>query len=232
METFTLWHGHTDTRRRELSFYATAVNIQGLNRGTDQMVRQMLDDMGIDAAVREWAMARFVTDYLSDARDSDDWRDVWLETGDLRVTLDRVVVRRVPPPGFHETTAWDETWTGEPASSPACLVVADFKGRALAGMAAEVFGRLADAMDADGFASAVREGFPSVTRTRLRELWDGIGTGRLLAARCHDPLQLHVTVPADATFSEEGVRRAGAVEELCRALGATTFWRDRYAEEG
>lgn len=230
METFTLWHHVSDPATRELAFYATAVNVQGIARGTEDMIATMLADMGLlQVKVERWTVSRFATDYVSDDRDSPEWQDVWMDTWAIQVHTGRPVRFAQPAgPGFVGTAAWDETWKGPGGPPDTCTVIADFGRFRAVEVALGVFARLGRAEDGDAFVADVHRRLQRVPEAALRALWERQAEeGPLAASACREHRQLHVSMPARAAFFEGGARLARAVEDVARALGGTTQWRDR-----
>ena len=199
MENFTLWHTASDDS--EVRFYATAVNEQFIHEGTDSLISAFLSDLGAaDAEVSGWTLSPFVTDYLSDDRDSDAWEDVWFFTWDVRVQVSAAVELQTSGTGMAESTAYDETWTGQQVEPVACVVIADFDAQAreqLDGSPADHIRAQVEALDPK----------PSVEE-------------------CGVPGQVHVSIPCDRSFLEAGAEAAVVIRDLCEESGATTHWRD------
>lgn len=206
------------------------MNVQGIERGTERMISTMLADMGlIQVKLEDWTVSRFATDYLSDDRDSDDWRDVWMDTWEIHLHTQRPIRYQPAPPGLVGTVAWDETWSaGDEPAPPTCTVVADFGRFRDVEVALSVFMRMARARDADDLVRDVSSRVRRAPEAALRTLWEQrAAAAPVTASACREYRQLHVSMPADRAFFEGGAKAATAAEELCRALGGSTYWRDR-----
>src|SRR5215467_11881837 len=113
METYLLWSPAYLEAERTLSFFATEVNIQRIARGTREMIEQMLKDLGIaDAAFESWTVRRFLTNYLTNDPDSEDWRDSWAETWELRLSLSRPLQDHKNRFELGHTREHDHSWDG------------------------------------------------------------------------------------------------------------------------
>ena len=190
----------------------------------------MLADMGLlQVEVEGWTLSRFATDYLTDAEPGDDWRDVWMDTWEIRLRTGRPVRYEPGPTGLVGTVATDDTWSGAEPAPDTCTVIADFARFRDVEVALSVFARLARADSGDGFVESVRGHVQRAPEAELRALWDRQteAPGAAAAAACRTHRQLHVSMPAGEAFLEAGAPLAGAVEELCGALGGTVRWRDR-----
>lgn len=235
MENFSLWNLSEDLRARRVTFYATSLGLQQINRGTPTMLHEMLGDLGFPSLdIDNWAVTHVATDYLSDFRESDDWRDRWLDTWTVEVHLMGAVElperRRQTP-----TLASDKTWEGEEPAPNSALIVADFPDdETLARMQAALTAlrRSHSLMEVE-----LAEAAPRISGRHVKQLSDE------LKSRSQDrdaaPLsfglspaserQLHVLVPANKAFFERGARLALLIESLAEQLGGTTYWRDTIA---
>ena len=226
-ETFWLWHHHYDAKARTYTFFATAVNVQGLNRGTDKMVKQMLKDIGLDIAPRKWTLKLTATDYISDADAGEAIEDQWMVTGELILEVDSPVHVDLPPPGIAMTTAWDDTWRVGEATTPSLLVVADFRRETTADKAADALARLASGATADALTEAVHEGFPRIAKKNLEEV--GLEAGwDFDVDTCSEARQLHLKLPTKTSSLKEAAAIAAKLEAVIQLMGGTVRWRDRY----
>ncbi len=128
MENFILWSVSSDEKNSELSSFATAVQIQRINQGTQEAIAKMLNDLGSpEVSFEYWSIDRFVTDYLIDYPLSDDWKDIWTDTCEITVQLSEPINLKLKDTELIRTFARDTTWEGEPLQFPIkCVVVADF----------------------------------------------------------------------------------------------------------
>lgn len=224
METFTLWHHSFDVPASEFRFYATAVNVQRIGSGTDEMVEKMLEDTGLgDVRVDGWSLSHFATDYLSDDREGAIWEDVWMDTCEMRVHTQGKVDFRPPPPGLVETFAWDDTWSGGTIAPDVCSVIADFKSAGSLQTLAEVLEILRAERGTDEAEAKHYLSPPLAER-----LWTEARGRELEVVTCHEANQVHISMPSNDEFFETGAGLAVAIRELCEALGGTTQWRARF----
>src|SRR4051794_28447831 len=205
METFRLWHDHYDPATRTFSVYATAVNTQGFNMGTDAMVSQMLADIEVAAKPVAWKLRRFMTDYISDAEEDDVPEDRWLETAELEIRTDAPVRRHLPFPGIGFTTACDETWKADSALPDTLVVVVDFKRSASARKAIEVVNVIGALRGQSEMVDAITSRFRTVPKKDLTELAAPAFRG-VSAEASFDPLQGLVSIPRGGTLDEAGER--------------------------
>ena len=122
MENYILW-GAT-AADNALALLVTRVNLQRIGKGTREFVHALLEELGIDAMPKEWRIAaHFITDYLTNDPDSNEWEDSWSETWDFRIPVD-VSRLRLPASNDLRRTAWyDETVEDNELSFPILLVL-------------------------------------------------------------------------------------------------------------
>ncbi len=140
MENYILWSPSFDKKTHETSFFVAPINVQRVAKGTSGMVAEMLADLGVkDAPIKRWSIRHFLTNYMTDEPDAEDWEEVWGDTWEVKVKgLTRT-------PNFNDGTkltrsyARDKTWDGDEDSLPSELViVADFLDEAATTRAADV----------------------------------------------------------------------------------------------
>jgi hypothetical protein len=192
------------------------------------MIAKMLEDMGLrDVAAEGWSIDRFATDYLSDDRESDNWEDIWIDTCEIRIRTPQHVQYEPEAPGFVETFAWDDTWTGEPTVPDRCSVIADFENGHQLELAVGVLGDLLCIEQREHTFDEVHRRVPQLSRQLFDDLAREKGeTGGISVVVCHRPGQVHVSMPASQEFFEQGAGLALAVRAVCEALGGTTHWRE------
>jgi hypothetical protein len=229
-ENFILWNVSFDEAARELSFFATAANVQLINRGTAEMVGMMLRDLGIAGlAVGSWQLSHFVTNYLADEpEEGDDWEDVWSLTWEIRLDVPASFKPELPDEGeLARTRAYDETWEGDGSYYPCeCVLIVDAPDedtlRKLASLINEV---------RSGSANGAGQSLPpgsAEALAKIREAYarvegnSGFPTTR---RRAGHPLQLLMSLGIfDEEFFADGAGIAALVSDLCHAAGATTSW--------
>ncbi len=174
-----------------------------LARGTDLLVRDVLEVLGVDAAPVRWSFDAMRTHYYSSyRRSSSDWGDAWDLVWRLRAELpERSALIDVPEHGYLDLETVDDSYrTAErPSLWPAwpCLVLADFQ----------------DPISAAEARGLVRARFPGAA------VIGGIAFGVLPQLRCDLGAQ-------PRAFYEAG---AGAAEELLQELvaaGASVHQQD------
>jgi hypothetical protein len=231
METFTLWHPHFDRRRSQFTFYATWVQIQRINRGTREMVRTMLDDMGLEkVAFSGWSLSHFATDFVSDNRDSGDWQDRWMDTCEIRVKTRQAVSFSPPASGFVGTEAFDDTFEDDVVPDR-CVVLARFPGADDARQGFEWLRNLERSRNGE----IAHDGLAKQVPARLLEdVAEALGAGRpqrraaavSVSRPAGFPQDVELEMPADLDFFESGATLAVLLERVCHELGAATYWRD------
>lgn len=128
MENFILWSVSLEEEKQMVSFFATSVQVQRINQGTEEMIAEMLEDLAAsEVSFEQWSIDRFVTDYLVDRPYSDNWRDIWADTCEIKLQLSEPINLNVKDTDISRTFASDKSWNGEPLQLPVkCVVVADF----------------------------------------------------------------------------------------------------------
>lgn len=128
MDRFILWSVSFDKENCDLSFFATQVQVPCINKGTQEMILDMLLDLGIITPyIGQWSIEPFLTNYLVDEPKSDNWEDIWAPTWEIRLKLASPVDIQFKETDLIRTYARDKTWKGELPKMPSkCIVVADF----------------------------------------------------------------------------------------------------------
>lgn len=129
MGRFILWSASFNHTSKELSFFATALQSHELYRGTHEMVAEMLNDLDLpDTPFASWRLRRFMTNYMTDYPESDDWHDIWLPTWEISITLLNPIDLIWDETDVVRTWASDATWNpGVPRFPVECIVVANFE---------------------------------------------------------------------------------------------------------
>lgn len=244
MENFILWSVSFDKKERELSFFATWVQVQRINKGTRKMVAEMIDDLGITGvSFEKWSVHHFLTNYLADNPDSDDWREVWTDTCEVKVQLAKLVKLKIKDTDLIRTYAKDNSWKGDfsPHLPGECVLVADFyskKAVAKGEKILEMVGRLReDASLIDTLPSKVPQ-VPKRLFKEIREAYleqepqDGTPPSLTIRKRMGLPKQLVVSLGVfDEKFFRNGAKLAMLVTDLIHALDGTTTWSERTSPE-
>jgi hypothetical protein len=203
MENFLLWNFSFDPKSYDLTFFSTWVHIQRIKSGTTEMVTEMIEDITNEKIkIKDWSLHHLVTNYITDNPESDDWRNVWMDTGEIKVRLDKSLTLNLKDTDLIRTYARDKSWDGNllPIMPIECRIITDFR------TAEEVH----PAVDALGKKfKAVIESFQVIQRPGLPKRVE-ISIGKQ-------------TIP----FFEEGARLAWRVIGLCHELGGVTSWHEK-----
>ena len=119
--TYSVWHGQRRDEQNAVC-YLTAINVQELGTGSEELVTNLLSDLGSPAStVPRWRVGEpFAVSYLS-SDPTDDWRDTWLLTWEL--TLTGPAAPELPSDPV-DLTIWDSSWDGSYATPTAFVIVA------------------------------------------------------------------------------------------------------------
>jgi hypothetical protein len=237
LENFILWNLNGGRRSKRICFYATSLGLQQINRGSREMLGDMLRDWGFEAVdIDDWAVRHMATDYLSDERDSEDWRDRWMSTWEIEIQAEDAVAlpaRKWEVP----TLAHDKTYGGEEQIPAEALVVADFKSEKPLDQLVEILGGLGE--PDGGVEHRIRRAAAEVKPQLVRRLSEELARYRaheikagfeyeISQARKH---QLFIHIAANREFFEGGASLAVAIEALTEQLGGSTFWRSSVLAE-
>jgi|SRR5215213_5263 len=224
METYLLWSPSLDEKRTTLSFLATAVNIQRIAKGTQEMIEGMLTNLGVEnVSFQTWTTDnRFITNYLTDDPESDDWQDSWAETWEIAVQLSSPV--NLNKDQYYPTRTFeiDRSWDGDSTIFPVeCVVIGNFDRPETLNRAQQVFEKLKTLIDnpsvIDELKAMVPEADADLFENIRRELSPTSKT------RTWQAQQLLISLgPVEADFFEGGARAATVIADLCHALGGTT----------
>jgi len=240
MENFILWNVSFDQATMELSFFASAVNLQLINQGTQEMVARMLADLGVSGVTFDkWKLHHFLTDYLADDPESDDWEDTWFDTWEIAVTTTAPVQLKIGETELFRTPIYDESWQGGSRPMPAdCVVVVDFPTDESMAKAQTVLEKAASLPEDESLVDKLSSEVPEARAGLFSEIRDTYlelePRQRLFVGRrTGHPRQLFLTVGNFAEeFFQDGAKLAGLVSELCHALGGTTTWEEKTSPNG
>ncbi|MDY6784812.1 MAG: hypothetical protein SW833_20090 [Cyanobacteriota bacterium] len=240
MDNFILWNISYDDKINQLSFFATNTQIQRINKGTHEMISEMLNDLGISEAVFEqWEIDFFVTDYLMDFPLSDNWKEIWSDTWEIKLQLLKSIRLKYPETELVRSFADDATWKGESLQFPVqCIVVADFYNFESLMKAKAVLGNLKSLREDVSFIDEIHSQLPNVSKWMLsktheacRELNkypDKNSNALSFYQRVSNPLQFIVNI---GFFGEEffidDTPLACFVSEIVRELEGTPTWDEK-----
>ena len=233
MENFILWNAAVQDGGQTLSFSAFAMAIKQLHQGTPEMVAQMLRDLGVpDIAFSSWRVSHFVTNYLADDLDSDDWEDIWNDNWRVDVRLVTPLQRSWSDLELIRTYASDASWPGETPDPPfECVVMADFLETGALTHAEALLRRLeglrTGTLTPAELLREVPTARPELPRELAEELRARPEARVVVERRATEPERLVISVGRfDMDFFEDGAPFAEKVRELCRVLGGLTTWND------
>ncbi|HAG83326.1 MAG TPA: hypothetical protein DCL61_19825 [Cyanobacteria bacterium UBA12227] len=240
MENFILWSVSSDEKINQLSFFATSVQIQRINKGTQEMVAKMLNDLSSpEVSVEEWSIDNFLTDYLMDYPPSDNWEDIWSDTYEIKLQLSKPIKLEVKNTDLIRTFAHDETWEGEPLHFPIkCVVVADFYDFESLAKAKSILDRVGKLRENTSLIDELHSQVPHVPKQMFQNIYEAfLELGKYqektsselsVRQRAGNPLQLILNI---GVFGEEffidDTPLANWVSDLVHKLGGTTTWDER-----
>ncbi len=240
METFILWSVSSDEKINQLSFFATSVQIQRINKGTPEMWQEMLNDLGRpEVEVEEWSIDNFLTDYLIDYPISDDWEDIWADTYEMNLHLAKPIKLEVEDTALIRTFARDNTWEGEPLHFPIkCVLVADFYDIDSLTKAKKILDRVGALRENASLIDELHFQVPQVPKwmfTKINESFlmmdkyqEKTSTPLSVSQRVGNPLQLILNIGIfGKEFFIDDTPLACWVSDLVRKLGGTTSWDEK-----
>jgi hypothetical protein len=233
LETYILWSVSFAEPTRELSFFATTVNINRIQQGTTVMLTNMLADLGLGGiSFTGGSVEHFITHYLMDTPPSDDWRDQWADTWEITVQLAAPVTLAVEATTLIRTYARDTSWKGDRTFHPArCVIVADFYSPEALRKALPILSQISHLHVDPSLLDKVHNQVPFVAReifVRIQEAYRARNTDvQQLSIRQRPGLakQLFLELGRfEETFFAQGARLAHAVADLVYELDGTTTW--------
>lgn len=216
------------------------MNIQRINQGTHEMVTKMLVDLGLpEVSFEKWTTRRFITNYLADDLDSEDWEDIWTETWEIEVKTAALVQWEASDIDLTRTRAYDDTWQGDPMPMPIeCVLVADFYSTEAIAHAVEILEGLERIRAAPSLLDVLAAQVPKAPDGLFHQIREDyliqqlVPTPLSLRQRAGRPLQLLIFIGAiDENFFLAGAKPALLIANLCETLGGTTTWEDRTSPE-
>ncbi|HAX77055.1 MAG TPA: hypothetical protein DCY88_14760 [Cyanobacteria bacterium UBA11372] len=239
MENFILWSVSFDEQVRELSFFATPVQIKRINKGTQEMVREMINDLGISPSPFEkWTVDHFFTNYLMDYPPSENWEDIWADTCEIKLQLAVPIKLESKDTELIRTFARDKSWNGESSYLPSkCVVVADFYSPESLAKAKKILDRVGKLRENASLIDELHSEVPYVPKqlfTKIHEAYLELETyqGKTpselsVRQRAGVPKQLILYLGVfDQKFFIDGAKLAKAVSDLVYELDGTTTWNE------
>jgi hypothetical protein len=237
MENFILSSVSFNEEVRELSFFATPVHIKRINKGTQEMITEMIEDLGIsEVSFERWNVDHFVTNYLMDHPPSEDWKDIWTDTCEIKLQLAVPIKLEIKDTELIRTFARDKSWKGESSYLPSqCVVVADFYSPEFLAKAKKILDRVGKLRENASLIDELHSQVPDIPKelfTKIHEAYLELETyqGKMpselsLRQRAGLPKQLMLYLGVfDEKFFIDGAKLAKAVSDLVYELNATTTW--------
>ena len=245
MASFILWNASFSQKTNELSFFATATQWLYINQGTRDMIAEMLEDLGIDRfAFDEWTINHFLTDYLLDRPISDNWKDIWLHTWEIKVYFTEPIELEMEITDLARTIATDNTsFDDSLAYFPSkCVVIADFYDSESLATAKKILHMVRLLRENEAYIEVFRSQFPQIREYLLKllhkeyleqeMLYEKIPEDLSIRQRDEQPFQLIVTVGTfDEEFFEDEAELACSIADIVHQLGGTTTWHERIDPE-
>lgn len=248
MPAFILWNALFESKTKELSFFSTAIQLLYINQGTRDTIAEMLDDLGVGQySFDGWTVDHFVTDYLLDEPLSDDWRDIWAHTWEIKVHLTEAIKLDLEVTNLVRTSARDDTDFVDELSNdlsayfPAkCVLIADFYDSESLAIAQKILPMVNILRDNEAYIEIIRSQAPQLRERQLKKLrkeyqgqeyfYKRILEDLSIRQRHELPLQLMVTVGTfTQEFFEDEATLAHLISCLIHELGGTTTWYERIA---
>lgn len=240
MDNFILWSVSLEEEKQMVSFFATSVQVQRINQGTEEMIAEMLEDLGAsEVSFEQWSIDRFVTDYLVDRPYSDNWRDIWADTCEIKIQLSEPINLNVKDTDLIRTFASDESWNGSPFQLPVkCVVVADFYSPESIGIAKQILTLIEQFGENVSLFDELRAQVPYVSERIVtqflkeyreqRRLRGKTACGLSIRQRTGLPQQLVISVGVfDEPFYAKQNNLAEWLSDLIHELGGTTTWDEK-----
>ncbi|MEG4323835.1 hypothetical protein QUB37_27300 [Microcoleus sp. AT3-A2] len=248
MPAFILWNALFEPKTKELSFFSTAIQLLYINKGTREMIAKMLEDLGVGQySFDRWTVDHFLTDYLLDEPLSDNWREIWAHTWEIKVYFTESIVLDLEVTDLVRTSAGDNTsfidieglFDNLSAHFPSkCAIVADFYDSESLATAQKILPMVNLLRDNEAYieimqlqAPEVREYLLVMLRQEYLEqqtLYEKIPEKLSIRQRAELPLQLIVTVGTfTEEFFEDDAKLACQISDLVHYLGGTTTWNER-----
>ena len=231
MENFILWDTVLDQVKKELSFFATPVHVQQISKGTEEMMKDFSHDLGIpDASIEGWTVRHFITNYLADDIESDQWDDIWGDTWEIRIRLQSPVDYKIKEDELVRTWAVDDSWKGKVSNFPSeCVLVVDFNNKKDVLRAEGILQELSNRIS-KGVSKDQKSVFSKSIEKTLHNIQKGYPPHSILKVKRRTS-QLRQLLVSLGTFSEvffaDGAEIAFMVSSLCRDLGGTTTWQEK-----
>jgi hemin uptake protein HemP len=114
MNLYYLWDpGYFEGKKNHLSVVLTHGAADQIGKGTDEFIRNLLQDIGVDITpdAATWHLQPFRTSYYSEYPDEDDWRDVWRIVWRLSVDTSTPPQLEIYDPLMIGTDATDDSWS-------------------------------------------------------------------------------------------------------------------------
>jgi hypothetical protein len=227
MENFMLW-GFAGKPKPSLSFFATRIQHQCINKGTREMIDQMLADAGMSGVdYTDWSIEYFQSNYYSSPDEAITSNEAWSDTWEIRVKLSKPLQDDLRLPdddgAICRTAASDATWEGEYPNSPSpYVIVARFYNKKLF---VRAFAALSEFQKPEGYID------PEVQDLIDDLKKDPASKSIKVRKRIADPMILAVEFGTydEESFPKKGARLAKLLAELIEQFITTITWDQKTA---
>ncbi|HAX79994.1 MAG TPA: hypothetical protein DCY88_30205 [Cyanobacteria bacterium UBA11372] len=241
MSTFILWKASFDEKAKELSFFATATQWLYINQGTKKMIAEMLRDLGVEQFDFERrTIDHFLTDYLLDEPLSDDWRDIWAHTWEIKVHLTEKIKFEMKSTNLVYTLARARTFLDDETTlfPSKCVLLADFYDSESLATAKKILTMVRFLRENETYIEIIRAQAPQIREKLLKMLrkeyqeqeylYEKIPEDLSIRHKAELPLQLIVMVGTfTQEFFEDNATLACLISDLIHELGGTTTWNEK-----
>jgi hypothetical protein len=240
MENFILWSVSLEEKKQIVSFFATSLQLKRINQGTEEMIAEMLDDLGAEeVSFEQWSIDRFVTDYLVDLPYGENWRDIWAETYEIKIQLSKPINLNVKDTDLIRTFASDESAKGRGLQLPVkCVMVADFYSPESIAIAKQILTSIEQFSESVSLLDDLRAQVPYVSERSLtgflkeyreqKKLSEKTAFGLSISQKTGLPQQLIISLGVfDEPFYAKEGNLADWLLDLIHELGGTTTWDEK-----
>jgi hypothetical protein len=130
--TFTLWHPIINSNQLECYFDVRPYDFEQLDKGSQTLMEQFLQCLGIDALPASWHIEPFCSPYYSGSMEASNWLDRYPLAWRVHVTFTDTSAEMTKPRFFGPYScdgidpSWQEQEDSWEWSSQICVVIADF----------------------------------------------------------------------------------------------------------
>lgn len=246
MENFFIWSVSYNESGPQLSFFVCPVHVQRINQGTREMIKEMLNDIGVSPiSFNTWTVHHFLTDYLTDYPQRNDWEADCQDAWKIGVELRGPVEHEAEESDLVSTWAFDDSWEGEfmPYLLPSeFIIIADFYSMEAVFRTKKILDLAGNLTREPSIINDLCSAAPEVPQTFFNNLHKAFAKKRFpkmetlpsLSIRQRAGLTRQILISLGIYSKKnfhDGVKIAGLVSKLCHALGGTTTWREKISPD-